>query len=168
MTKERMIKLLFELLKNSKRSDRELSKILNVSQPTITRTRRKLEKMGYIKEYTVIPDLAKLEFELIAFMFINIATYNPKTGIVDQEGAKKCFDWLEKNQNVVFCAEGDGLKGKNCMIVSIHRNFTAFTNFVTDFRTKWSGQVLEAESFLVSLKTNMAKGFTFKHIPKIP
>ncbi|MEM2917693.1 MAG: Lrp/AsnC family transcriptional regulator [Candidatus Bathyarchaeia archaeon] len=168
MAKERMIELLFELLKNSKRSDRELSKILKVSQPTITRTRRKLEKTGYIKEYTVIPDFAKLGFELIAFIFTNIAVYNPKTGITDTEGAKKCLDWLEKNPNVVFCAEGDGLKGKNCMIVSLHRSFTEFTNFVTDFRAKWSGQVLDIESFLVSLKTGMAKCFTFKHIPKIP
>jgi len=45
MRKELPQKLLRELLKNSKRSDRDLAKILKVSQPTITRTRHKLEKM---------------------------------------------------------------------------------------------------------------------------
>ena len=44
--KKRMMSLLLELLKDSKRSDRELAKILGVSQPTITRLRHKLEKNG--------------------------------------------------------------------------------------------------------------------------
>lgn len=57
-------------MKNSKRSDRELSKIVRVSQPTITRTR--LEREGYIKEYTIIPDFAKLGFELLAITFVKL------------------------------------------------------------------------------------------------
>ena len=40
--KERTISLLFELLRNSNRSDRDLAKTIGVSQPTVTRTRRKL------------------------------------------------------------------------------------------------------------------------------
>ena len=47
-------KLLSELIRNSRRSDRELAKVIGASQPTITRTRRKLEKEGYIKEYTIL------------------------------------------------------------------------------------------------------------------
>jgi DNA-binding Lrp family transcriptional regulator len=57
-------------MKNSKNSDRELAKIIGVSQPTITRTRSRLEKEGHIKEYTMIPDFKKLGFEL---MSINLA-----------------------------------------------------------------------------------------------
>ena len=38
------LKLISELMKNSRRSDRELAKILQVSQPTVTRVRTKLEK----------------------------------------------------------------------------------------------------------------------------
>jgi len=41
--KETERKLFHELIKNSKRSDRELAKMLRVSQPTITRTRKRLE-----------------------------------------------------------------------------------------------------------------------------
>jgi predicted XRE-type DNA-binding protein len=37
--KERMMRILLEYLKDSKRSDRELAKIVGVSQPTITRMR---------------------------------------------------------------------------------------------------------------------------------
>ncbi|NIO38282.1 winged helix-turn-helix transcriptional regulator, partial [Candidatus Bathyarchaeota archaeon] len=53
MRKELPHQLLRELLKNSKRSDRELAKILGVSQPTVTRTRNRLEKNGMIQDYTI-------------------------------------------------------------------------------------------------------------------
>jgi DNA-binding Lrp family transcriptional regulator len=43
-------RLISELMKNSRRSDRELAKALGTSQPTITRG--KLEREGIIKEYT--------------------------------------------------------------------------------------------------------------------
>jgi DNA-binding Lrp family transcriptional regulator len=52
-------RLISELMKNSRRSDRELAKALGTSQPTITRTRGKLEREGIIKEYTMIPDFTK-------------------------------------------------------------------------------------------------------------
>ena len=42
-------KLLSELMKDSRRSDRQLARALGVSQPTITRTRTKLEKPEEIK-----------------------------------------------------------------------------------------------------------------------
>jgi len=42
MVRERMLRLLLELLKDSKRSDRELAKVLGVSQPTVSRTRSRL------------------------------------------------------------------------------------------------------------------------------
>jgi len=46
--------LLFELMKNSCRSDRTLVKVLKSSQPTITRKRAKLEK-ELIEGYTAVP-----------------------------------------------------------------------------------------------------------------
>jgi DNA-binding Lrp family transcriptional regulator len=44
--KEQMKRLLFELLTNSRRSDRDLARTLGVSQPTITRMREKLVEEG--------------------------------------------------------------------------------------------------------------------------
>jgi DNA-binding Lrp family transcriptional regulator len=64
MAKEKMIDLLYELIKNSRRSDRDLAKILHVSQPTITRMRKKLETNDFILEYTLVPNFAKLGFEI--------------------------------------------------------------------------------------------------------
>mgnify|MGYP006271117405 CR=1 FL=1 len=44
------LRIVAELMKNSRRSDRELAKVVGVSQPTVTRTRSRLEKEGIIKE----------------------------------------------------------------------------------------------------------------------
>jgi DNA-binding Lrp family transcriptional regulator len=59
-------KLISELMKNSRRSDRQLARAVGVSQPTVSRLIKKLEKQGYIREYTMIPDFAKLGYELMA------------------------------------------------------------------------------------------------------
>jgi len=51
MKQEKLLKLLFELIKNSKRSDRDLAKILDISQPTVTRLRKVLEKTSHTTVY---------------------------------------------------------------------------------------------------------------------
>lgn len=66
------LRLISELMKNSRRSDRELSKQMRVSQPTVTRLRNKLEKEGYIKEYTMIPDWQKIGYQLMAFTLVKL------------------------------------------------------------------------------------------------
>jgi len=53
MKREKLLKLLFALIKNSKRSDRDLAKTLGFSQPTVTRLRQTLEKEA-VKQYTLI------------------------------------------------------------------------------------------------------------------
>ncbi|NWF87116.1 winged helix-turn-helix transcriptional regulator [Candidatus Bathyarchaeota archaeon] len=69
--KEVELKLISELMKNSRRSDRDLAKAIGVSQPTVTRVRSRLEKEGYVKEYTMIPDFSRLGYEIPALTFIN-------------------------------------------------------------------------------------------------
>jgi len=59
-------RILSELMKNSRRSDRELAKVIGSSQPTVTRARNRLEKEGYIQEYTIMPDFLKLGYEILA------------------------------------------------------------------------------------------------------
>jgi DNA-binding Lrp family transcriptional regulator len=64
------LKLISELMKNSRRSYRELAKAVGVSQPTVSRTLKKLEKEGYIKEYTMIPDFLKLGYQIMGVTLI--------------------------------------------------------------------------------------------------
>jgi DNA-binding Lrp family transcriptional regulator len=62
------LKILTELMKNSRRSDRALAKAVGVSQPTVSRTIGKLQKEGYIKEFTIIPDFKKIGFAVMSIM----------------------------------------------------------------------------------------------------
>jgi len=59
------LRLIAELMKDSRKSDRELAKVIGVSQPTITRIRTRLEKSGVIREYTIIPDFSQLGYTLM-------------------------------------------------------------------------------------------------------
>lgn len=88
MAKQKMIDLLYELMKDSKRSDRELAKVVSVSQPTITRMRKTLEKQEHIREYTIIHAFEKIGFEIIA---LNLVAAN-----ITQE----FNEWIPKNPKI--------------------------------------------------------------------
>ena len=48
----------------------ELARILGVSQPTLTRNRKKLEDSGMIQDYTIIPNFREMGFKILALTFI--------------------------------------------------------------------------------------------------
>ena len=52
------LKLVSELMKNSRRSDRELARVLGLSQPTVGRMIKKLEKR---RNYTRVYDDSRYE-----------------------------------------------------------------------------------------------------------
>jgi len=87
-------KVLSELIKNSKLSDRELAKKIGSSQPTVTRARKRLEKDGYVKEYTTIPDFSKLGYELLALTFVKLGKGLSSEGIA--EARKDCSKKFEE------------------------------------------------------------------------
>jgi DNA-binding Lrp family transcriptional regulator len=151
--KNREKELLFQLLRNSKLSDREIAKKLKTSQSTITRTRHKLENR-FIQSYTVVPDLSRLDIRLIAFTFGSCPTPTP-------ERKEKVDDFIVEQPNIVFAGHGEGL-GKTGFIVSFHKDFSDYTDFVRKVRLECKGFGENIESFIVStdklLKTlNMAK-----------
>jgi DNA-binding Lrp family transcriptional regulator len=166
-TKQRMIKLLYALMKNSRRSDRSLAKTMGVSQPTVTRMRQRLEEYGYVQEYTVIPDLAKIGFEVIAVSTMNTTSHNPETGETNPELNEEIHNWIAENSKIVFAASGDGKDGKNALITSVHKDFTEFSRFIFDFRQKWGSHVSEVETFLIPVKDIKLKHFTFKDLSQI-
>jgi DNA-binding Lrp family transcriptional regulator len=154
-------------MRDSKRSDRDLARILGVSQPTLTRTRKKLEQEGYILDYTVIPNMIKLGYEIVAFTFLGIDRRHAKTGEPDQELEESVHKWVTHSPKIIFGASGEGLEGKSCMMISVHRNFTDFTDFINEFRTQWSSSIRDMDTFLVSLKTKLPKRFSFRNLEVI-
>lgn len=161
MKKLKLLGLLRAMLKNSKRSDREIAKRMGVSQPTITRTRMQLIKEGYIKTYTVIPDFAKLGYEILAFTFSKMKSYP------DSEEAEKIVqraqEWVGKRHNVIFAADGEGL-GKDIVMVSFHKNYSTYADFMRSYALDWGAVISGFESFLVGLESGYKmKPFDLKY-----
>lgn len=71
-------RILNELLRNCKQSDRGISKIADISQPTVTRFRNHLERTNVIKEYLAIPDYKKLGFNFGAIITADISSKDLK------------------------------------------------------------------------------------------
>ena len=129
------LKILSELMKNSRRSDRELAKAIGSSQPTVSRIRKRLEKEGYIREYTMIPDFAKLGLGIMALTFSHFASPLSEEEL---EEVKKIY--REKTKNVreaeetarlqiVLQEEGTGL-GYSGVTVSFHKDYASFVEFM--------------------------------------
>ncbi|MEM2912084.1 MAG: Lrp/AsnC family transcriptional regulator [Candidatus Bathyarchaeia archaeon] len=155
MAKQKMVDLLYELMKDSKRSDRELAKVVGVSQPTITRMRKTLEKQEYIREYTVMPALEKLGFEILALNFI--------AANITQEFT----EWISKNPKIIYAGFGEGLEGKNLLLASVHKNFTDFSEFTREIKSLFGSNISFFKSFLSSLNVDVIKHFSFKNLERV-
>lgn len=140
-------KLLCELVKNSRRSDRELSKSVGVSQPTISRKLKALQK-NFGVTFTASPDLAKVGFEILAVTF-GRKQEKPLETVKIQE-------WLAEFRDAIIFASSGTSSGVNAdrMVISVHKNYSEYTRFLDYLRTEWKGLVLVGESFIISLKTD--------------
>lgn len=158
MRKELRKKLLIELLRNSKESDRKLAKKLGVSQPTITRTRNKIESEGLIRSYTIIPDWRKLGFEIFALTFTKM---DPK--VVSEELIGNVREYAAKFPNAIFAASGEGL-GMTGVIISLHKDYRDYARKLGLFRKDWGQYMEEIQSFIMVFDEGIIKEFSFKYI----
>jgi DNA-binding Lrp family transcriptional regulator len=157
-------KLLFELMKDSHRSDRQLAKALGVSQPTVTRRRSMLEK-SYIEGYTIIPKFGQIGFEIAAFTFLK-SKLKQKTGKEKEEALKKMKDWYMNQPNVVLVQDGRGM-GWDAICISLHQNFSDFAAFIRAQDSELSEWIIENQTFHTDLKPGIAiKPFHLKYLAK--
>ena len=159
MKEEKMTKLLRELIRNSKRSDRELAKAIGASQPTVTRNRKLLEK--YIRSYTVVPEFGKIGYEIVALTFAKSRAFS--TEDMDKR-VKEAHEWTLKHPNVIFASDGEGL-GKDTVMISIHRDYSRYAEFIREYTVKFAESASDVQSFIVSLKTGkLAKPFDLTYL----
>lgn len=142
-------KLISELMKNPRRSDRELAKVVGVSQPTVNRMIKKLEKEGYIKEYTVIPDFRKLGYHLLALIFVKL-----RGGLSAEEVAEARRVAQESLKaepfEIVMLERGIGL-GYNGVVVSFHEDYASYLKLKSWLKHFTFLELSELDSFLISL-----------------
>ncbi len=132
MLRELPQKLLRELSRNSKRSDRDLAKI-GVSRPTITGTRHKLEKNGMIQDYTIIPDFRNMGFEISALAFVKMSSEIPTPEVIEE--ARK---YAAKFPDTIFAFAGESL-GMTGVIASFHKGFADYHRHLNMLRVDWKG-----------------------------
>ena len=162
MRKELPRQLLRELLKNSKRSDRELAKVLDVSQPTITRNRRKLERQGLIQDYTIVPDFRKMGFEILALSFVKM-----RPEILTSERMEAARRYAAKFSNAIFASTGEGL-GMTGVIISFHKSYTEYHKRVNQLRVDWKDITEDIQSFIVSIGEGEYKRFSLTYLKDVP
>jgi len=162
MRKELSEQLLRELIKNSKRSDRELAKVLKVSQPTVTRTRQRLDRDGMIEDYTIIPNFRKMGFEILALTFVKM-----RPDINLPETAKEARKYAAKFPNAIFASSGEGL-GMTGVILSFHKNYTEYHNKLNLLRIDWKDFTEDIQSFIVPIGEGEYKKFSLKYLGDVP
>jgi len=162
MRKDLPQRLLRELLENSKRSDRDLAKALKVSQPTITRTRHKLERNRMIQDYTIIPNFREMGFEILALTFVKMRSEILTPEVMD-EAKKYCEKW----PNVIFVSSGEGL-GMTGVIISFHPNYTDYHRRLNLLRVDWKDFTEDIQSFVVSIGEGEFKRFSLIYLKDVP
>jgi DNA-binding Lrp family transcriptional regulator len=160
------LKLVSELMKNGRRSDRELAKAIGVSQPTVTRTRAKLEKDGVIREYTVIPDFQKLGYELVAITLGHVKEEFRAPELLDDARRKFIQSFNQEAFEVVLDERGMGM-GYDGIIVSFHRNYTEYVKFKEWLKRMPFIDTQKLDSFLIDLNDEVHHRYlTFSYLAK--
>jgi DNA-binding Lrp family transcriptional regulator len=157
-------KLLFELMKDSHRSDRRVAKALGVSQPTVTRRRAILEE-NFIEGYTIIPKFGKIGFEIAALTFLK-SKLKQKANQEKEEAIKKMKEWYIKQPNVVLVQEGRGM-GWDAVCISLHESFSDFAEFIRAQDSELPDLIIESQTFHADLNPGIAiKPFHLKYLAK--
>lgn len=141
-----------------------LDRSIRTSQPTATRTRIKLEKEGYNREYTMIPDFRKIGYELVALTFVNL-----KEGITPEqlETVRKKGREMEKKTafQSITILKGIGL-GHEMVLASFHENYSSFMEFIRMIKQFPFVDTSSVESYMISLAEEHYRYLTFSTLAK--
>ena len=157
-------KIICELIKNSKISDRNLAKIVGVSQPTVTRRRTKIEKEKML-DYTAIPNFSKLGFEILAISFYSwTPEANKKLSENKDKIRNKLHTFLSKHKNIFFTANGRGF-GMERVMISVHKSYSDYVKLMQSVSQEWGGYLSQSTSFIVSLTEDVeGRELSFGHL----
>ena len=148
--KEIELKLIAELMKNSRRSDRELAKALGVSQPTVSRMVKRLEEEGVIKEYTMIPDFARLGYNIMGATLLEVQI---PPGEEKFHEIRKATTTIEKSAPHAALLAVNGLsQSKNRLFITFYENYSDYADAMRLTRQIPLVNVGSMESLLVDLK----------------
>lgn len=120
--------VLFELLKDGRIPDKHIAKKIGTTQPTVTRTRQKLEREGFIQRYRAVTDFEKAGIGVVTITFWTWVDYSKK----DERHA--FMDYLKNQPQVCYLARGEGIEGRTTVMMSAHKDFKEYENFIREVR----------------------------------
>jgi DNA-binding Lrp family transcriptional regulator len=152
-------RLVSELLKNSQRSDRELAKALRVSQPTVSRLKKKLENQGVIREYTIIPDFHQLGYDIMAVIFLKLGQDGSSLSPQQLEEMFSKSRKLEKDNPRTFLLVKTGIGLNHDMIViSLFHDYSEYADYIRMIKTESTAELSpyfeggSIEAFVINLE----------------
>jgi DNA-binding Lrp family transcriptional regulator len=156
-------RLICELMKNSRKNNKELARLVGVSQPTVKRLIKKLEMEGYVREYTVIPDFSKLGFCIMAMTFVK---WPKKFTEEEYDRIVKAATDLDKKKSmsIIMVVRGIG-SDYDMVIVSVHENYSACRELIDDIKQLPLASTFDTQCFLVDLtKDTRYRPLTFSSL----
>lgn len=159
---QRNLTFLLALLVAGGKSDRAIAKVLGVNNSTLSKRRKKLEREGYIKEYTFLPDFHKMGLEVIAFSFASTSE------VVPQENLKFLHELAQNMPEMLCLYEDHDAEGTNWFAVTVHKNSDEFIELFKNVQEKLSSlhYVPHIESKRLVFHTNIShpKPFSLRHL----
>jgi DNA-binding Lrp family transcriptional regulator len=142
-------KVLFELVKNARISDRKLAKIVGLSQPTITRKRAFFEK-ELLDGYTAIPRWEKLGYEIFAITLFKI---KPEVASKEQYSGvrKRGMEYLKNQPNIIMAGACRGM-AMDSFSLSFHKSYSDYDEWFRKLRLELADLLADAQSALVNLR----------------
>ncbi len=83
------LKIIEILKQNSKQTTSQISKKFNIPITTVHNRIKKLEKLGIIKNYTVVLDYKKLDQGILSYILVSVMYTLPNEKKIDQEEIAK-------------------------------------------------------------------------------
>jgi len=164
------LRLIAELMKNCRRSDRELAKAIGVSQPTVSRFLSKLKKMGYFQEFVLIPNFQKLGYKIMALTFVKTKKgFKPETV---EKALKIGEEIFQKGPfEMVMAERGTGF-GHDAVTISYHQDYSSFRKFLEWIKQFDFLDLENLDAFLIDLEDKVHyRSLTFqtmaKHVLKL-
>jgi DNA-binding Lrp family transcriptional regulator len=124
------LRVLFGLMAHSDKSDRAMAKILGMSNTSLSKKRRKLEKEGYIREYTLIPDLSRLGLKVVVFHFSS----SPE--VYTSAELEHAYAFNMKYPEVVCLLNERSHAGTNWFAISVHKSYDDYIKLTEEWREK--------------------------------
>jgi hypothetical protein len=116
-----------------------------------------LVREGWIRQFTVVPGFVKLGFRILVLSF-----FRSRLSVDSVEGGDS---GLLSKPEVVFAAECNGM-GMDSVVVSLHRSYSDYVDFVRELQLEGGTDVKMADSVIMSLEGSVLKPFNLKDLAK--